>query len=357
MATGGKLGMSQIDASDALHDFSCTPCSEDGKHMEALFQCTDCQIFYCQRCVSIHNKFTRNHKVLEKSSNLFKQGPRQQKLSCTSDLPTDLCEEHHGEIIKMFCGQHNIVCCTVCIAMKHRSCEGVEYIPNIDKGLLKTKDKDKTKTSLEKVKDDLQNLKSKMQNELKKLNVQRDGILDDIHVFKKRIIAKLEELERKSITDVQDKHKEITDKITSSSKKIDDILKDVSQQLDKLKEFRSNNEAQLFVEIKVGEEKISEGNDCVRQAAAKSMETLVFEVNRRVETCLSEEQTIGKLTVRTADDNVGLKKFSSYKEKKHSDDLPPVPQNRNEPLKCKKCGMTYLNTTFLKMHKVMSGCY
>ncbi|XP_053388612.1 uncharacterized protein LOC128551722, partial [Mercenaria mercenaria] len=237
------------------------------------------------------------------------------------------------------------------------SCEGVEYIPNIDKGLLKTKDKDKTKTSLEKVKDDLQNLKSKMQNELKKLNVQRDGILDDIHVFKKRIIATLEELEKKSITDVQDKHKEITDKITSSSKKIDDILKDVSQQLDKLKQFRSNNEAQLFVEIKVGEEKISEGNDCVRQVAAKSMETLVFEVNRRVETCLSEVQTIGKLTVRASDDNVGLKKFSSYKEKKHSDDLPPVPQDRNEPLKCKKCGMTYLNTTFLKMHKVMSGCY
>ncbi|XP_053398381.1 zinc-binding protein A33-like [Mercenaria mercenaria] len=293
MAKDGKFAKSQIDASEALYDFPCNPCAKDGKNMEAKFQCLDCQMFYCNRCVTGHNKFTANHNVVERTSKLFGQ-----KRSLSSDeLPRDLCEEHRGEVIKMFCGQHDRVCCTVCIALKHRSCEGLEYIPNIAKGLLKKEDKDQTKTSLEKVKDDLQNLKSKMQNEFKKLNVQRDSVLDVIQKFKKRLIANIEELERKSIKEVQEKHKEITDELTFRSKIIDDMLNDVEQQLDKLKHVKRNNEAQLFVDIKVCEEKISSGSYCVRQSAVKKMETLVFEVNRSIEKCLCEVQSLGKLTL------------------------------------------------------------
>ncbi|XP_053389083.1 E3 ubiquitin-protein ligase TRIM22-like [Mercenaria mercenaria] len=359
MASGGKFSSSQIDASDELHDFPCNPCAKDGKNTEALFQCIDCKIFYCQRCVSGHNKFTENHNVVDKSSKLFGQRQRQQRSVSSSELPTELCEEHHGQVIQMFCGQHNMVCCTICIAVKHRSCEGVEYIPNIAKGLLKKQDKDKTKTSLEKVKDDLQNLKSKMQNELKELNAQRDGILDDIQKFKKRLIAKIEELERKSIKEVQDKHKEITDEITSGSKLVDDMLKDIEQQLDKLKHVKRNNEAQLFVDIKVSEEKSSAGSNCARQSAARKMKTLVFEVNRSIETCLSEVLSIGKLTLRTADDDVDPKQSLLYRGTKHSDSLPGSGQtrlqDRDKTFKCKNCGKTFRGQLALYDHHFL-GC-
>ncbi|XP_053396959.1 uncharacterized protein LOC123539111 isoform X1 [Mercenaria mercenaria] len=304
MATDGKFARSQIDASDALYDFPCNPCAKDGKNMEAIFLCMDCQMFYCNRCVTGHNKFTENHNVVDRTSKLFNQDQRQQRSLSSNELLRDLCEEHQGEVIKMFCGQHNLVCCTVCVAVKHRSCGGVEYIPNIAKGLMKKEDKDQTKTSLEKVKDELQNLKSKMQNELKKLNVQRDSILDDIQKFKKHLIANIEELESKSIKEVQEKHKEITDEISFRSKMVDDMLKDVEQQLDKLKHVKRNNEAQLFVDIKVGEEKSSAGSNCIRQFAAKMMETLVFEVNRSIENCLCEVQSLGKLTLWSTDNNV-----------------------------------------------------
>ncbi|XP_053396960.1 uncharacterized protein LOC123539111 isoform X2 [Mercenaria mercenaria] len=208
MATDGKFARSQIDASDALYDFPCNPCAKDGKNMEAIFLCMDCQMFYCNRCVTGHNKFTENHNVVDRTSKLFNQDQRQQRSLSSNELLRDLCEEHQGEVIKMFCGQHNLVCCTVCVAVKHRS------------------------------------------------------------------------------------------------KMVDDMLKDVEQQLDKLKHVKRNNEAQLFVDIKVGEEKSSAGSNCIRQFAAKMMETLVFEVNRSIENCLCEVQSLGKLTLWSTDNNV-----------------------------------------------------
>ena len=32
----------------------------------------------------------------------------------------ELCEYHAGQAIKMYCQQHDAVCCTVCISEEHR---------------------------------------------------------------------------------------------------------------------------------------------------------------------------------------------------------------------------------------------
>ncbi|XP_045178415.2 uncharacterized protein LOC123538399 [Mercenaria mercenaria] len=314
MATGGNLGSLQNDASDALHDYTCAPCSDDGKNTEAMFQCTDCQIFYCQRCVTGHNKFTKNHNVVDKASKFFGQDKRQTGSVTSSALPTNLCEEHLGQVIQMFCGQHDTVCCTICIAVKHRSCEGVDYIPNIAKGLLKTQDKAKTKTSLEKVKDDLQSLKSRRQNELKKLRTQRDDIIDEIHQSKKRTFERVEELAKISIKEVQDKHKEIDDAVTVSINNIDGMMKDVELELEKFRHSNSDNEAQTFVDIKYGEKTLSDVNDCVKKYLATVSETLEFEVNNSIDTCLNALQCLGKLTVGITDNVLGSLSMDDFPE-------------------------------------------
>ncbi|XP_053385817.1 tripartite motif-containing protein 66-like [Mercenaria mercenaria] len=229
MVTCRKFGRSLLDESDAFYDFLCAPCSDNGKNVEALFQCIDCQVLYCNKCVTGHNKYSKNHNIVDSKSKLFGQAQRHPKTFANSGLPTDLCEEHHGEVIKMFCGQHDMVCCTVCIAVKHRSCDGVYYIPNIAKDLLKRQDNYNTKTSLEKVKVALQNLKSKMQDDMKQLSNQRDSILDEIEKFKKDLIRKVEELAKASIKEVQEKYKNIFEGINACSKNIGHILEDVDK--------------------------------------------------------------------------------------------------------------------------------
>ncbi|XP_053382448.1 polyadenylate-binding protein 1A-like [Mercenaria mercenaria] len=292
MATHRMFGRSQIDASDAFHDFSCSPCSEDGKNTEALYHCSICQAFYCQRCVNVHNKFTKNHSATDKTSDTFGQNFGKSATQSSNDLPTDVCEEHHGEVVKMFCGHHDLVCCTVCIAVKHRSCEGVEYIPNIASRLLKGQGKEKTKISLEKVKADLKDLKSKMENDLRHLDKQRDGFIDDLQDFKKRIIARVEELERKSLKEVRSKHKELADNINAYSKKIDGLLNVIDERLHKLTHSKDDNEAQNFVDVKNGEKAFSEGTDLVKQSTSRKLNVMKSEINTDIEEYLSKEQSL-----------------------------------------------------------------
>ncbi|XP_053382850.1 uncharacterized protein LOC123541240 [Mercenaria mercenaria] len=287
MATRRKFGRSQIVASDAYHDFSCSPCSEDGKDTEAFYHCSICQAFYsiCQRCVNFYKKFTRNHSVTDNT--LATQS--------SNNLPTDVCEEHDGEVMKMFCRHHDHVCCTFDIAVKHRSCRGVEYIPNIARGLLMRQGQERTKRSLNKVKADLKDLKSKTKDDLKYLDKQRDSVIDDLEDFKRRIIARVNELERKSLKEIRSKYKELADNLKTYNKKIDELLKAIDTRLYKLTNSKDDNEAQTFVNVKNAEKELSEGNDLVKQSPLRDAKPMTFKIKTDIEEYLSTEESLGSL--------------------------------------------------------------
>ncbi|XP_053391440.1 uncharacterized protein LOC123539488 [Mercenaria mercenaria] len=185
-----------------------------------------------------------------------------------------------------------MVCCTVCIAVKHMSCDGVYYIPNIAKDLLKRQDNYKTKTSLEKVKDALQNLKSKMRDDMEQLSNQRDSILDEIEKYKKDLIRKVEELAKASIKEVQEKYKNIFEGINACSKNIGHILEDADKGLDKLKHSTYKTEAQSFVDMKKGENQVAVGNDCINRSISRQMEALEFESCKTLKSHLLEVHSL-----------------------------------------------------------------
>ncbi|XP_060583260.1 E3 ubiquitin-protein ligase Midline-1-like [Ruditapes philippinarum] len=121
MATGGR---SFIRASDIIHDFSCSPCSENKNNSEAIYKCVECKTFLCAKCRDGHNQFVKGHKVVDVRA---------------KDIGGSLihwkgykCEEHPDKMIEMYCKTHDEVYCPVCI-LKHRSCTGVDYIPNVAK--------------------------------------------------------------------------------------------------------------------------------------------------------------------------------------------------------------------------------
>ncbi|XP_045182516.2 tripartite motif-containing protein 66-like [Mercenaria mercenaria] len=296
MAAARSLGRSQIDASDAFYEYTCVTCAADSKNTEALYKCIECQVFYCVRCVAGHNKFTVNHHVVDRKSEKFRAGRKETPVYDSSEMPKDVCQQHHGEVIKMYCGQHNIVCCTVCIAVQHRNCYGVDYIPKIAKGLLKGSEKGETTATLEKVRSDLQRQMYKLQKDRQTLNKQRDNSITEIRHIKKRIIARVEQLERMSITELETKHEEISGEINHQSKKVENMLKAVETRLDKLKGNQIITEAQLFVDIKFGNLQAQQGQDCIKQTSKKSFEQIEFEPSTKILSILHDTQAFGMLT-------------------------------------------------------------
>lgn len=106
---------SAADSGDMDYDFTCTTCLEDKLNAEASYYCKQCSRHYCEKCIQMHNKFSRSHHVLDRTE-LKLWG----KVKDTITMAT--CErENHGHCeLQMYCRDHDVICCHVCVSQEHR---------------------------------------------------------------------------------------------------------------------------------------------------------------------------------------------------------------------------------------------
>ncbi|XP_053373255.1 uncharacterized protein LOC123532090 [Mercenaria mercenaria] len=295
MATNEELSRTLAGSSDVAHDFICTPCSDDDLNKEAITYCTECRSYFCTTCIDHHNKCLKSHTVLDKVAMMSGQ-VKHQPVDQSAMMLVGRCEEHPGRAIEMYCPKHDIVCCTICLAMKHRSCTGVDFIPNVATGSIKSPEKDKVVQSLNTIKQDLQKLKSKKQTELEDLDKARDEIFKYILDFKKRLLERIQQMETESMNDVLDKYNTIADKIKGEVSRLDVLLKDVEKSLNDL-QFKSKNDAQMFVSIKHGQTYKIRSIDVLKQAVSFEKQEIKFNTDDDIESLIKGTGSFGNCIV------------------------------------------------------------
>lgn len=114
MASGGYTNDRH---SEETFDFVCTSCSKDDLIKEAVRYCVECQGYCCQSCTDIHRKFPtlEGHNLLD-TTNLTIPGIK----STLPDVPTERCSIHPTKLLDMYCGNCEVVACTVCAVIKHK---------------------------------------------------------------------------------------------------------------------------------------------------------------------------------------------------------------------------------------------
>lgn len=101
------------NASDFIFDYCCTVCEEDKLNSEASFYCYKCRKQFCDSCVRLHDKVHRDHAVLDR-----KCVQNWGQVKCVGY--TELCSQHEGKEIEVFCEDHQTVCCSICVSVDHR---------------------------------------------------------------------------------------------------------------------------------------------------------------------------------------------------------------------------------------------
>ncbi|XP_053392467.1 E3 ubiquitin-protein ligase TRIM33-like [Mercenaria mercenaria] len=137
MAERRKFTESVLGASDEIYDYNCSPCEESGVYKEAHKYCDSCKLYYCKKCLGDHNKFPalRGHLIKDVTSQPKPAVPTGAPVVSVPAPPAEPCDNHPEEMIKMYCGEHDVVCCTVCIALDHRECKDVHYILKLAKDI------------------------------------------------------------------------------------------------------------------------------------------------------------------------------------------------------------------------------
>ena len=104
-------------------DRVCSLCEDD---VTATSHCSQCDLKLCDRCVRSHKKvpFTAGH-VIEQLDQLSIE-----KLAAAS--PT-MCRSHPDKPVELFCSQHQLAICVLCVTTTHDSCHEKKTIADMAK--------------------------------------------------------------------------------------------------------------------------------------------------------------------------------------------------------------------------------
>ncbi|XP_053376458.1 uncharacterized protein LOC128547516 [Mercenaria mercenaria] len=243
MASSGNLG----NTSEETFDMLCSACKEQNINKEAEKYCVDCRDYYCSECLKLHSSLPalKGHKLLGKEAGQSRQLPM---------VPTERCERHDFKTVDMFCQNHDQIGCGTCIAVDHRTCQDVFYIPEFLKSranvipefLQRMKNiENKFKEFLKTFSDEIDDLKANKQREIETINT-----------FAKKLEEKIKEAQRDAISKVEERYDKLMMKI---NRDIDNIKRE-QETFETTKGFIEStvgNNSQAFVAMKLNGNKIA----------------------------------------------------------------------------------------------------
>ncbi|KAL4216742.1 hypothetical protein ACF0H5_024465 [Mactra antiquata] len=136
-----EMSRTLASGSDSHYDLICICCHQNNISKPAHGYCIDCGEHLCARCYKGHTrpKPCRHHRLLDSNSMPQTQNLNDDKTAVDSvpaDNLTTPCKDHSDQILQLYCNDHNMLLCTVCVALKHTKPCNVEYIPDISKKML-----------------------------------------------------------------------------------------------------------------------------------------------------------------------------------------------------------------------------
>ena len=275
----------QAGFSDVQH---CSPCSREGRSVEATKFCKDCDEFLCEKCVHDHRKFvvTRDHKITIKPTVVA--SPRQK-----SKL-TEKCTNHEGKVIELFCSDHDELCCSVCVAVAHRGCKDVTYIPEAAVGIESSLELLEAKENILKIKDQVDELRMKREENQTVVLQQKEDIVTDILDLRIRVSEVLDKLEKTARLELQERYGEVSNKIDNDVKTCEDVSLSLANMTTKL-ETTVFNDPELFVQVKKAKKTIDEAKMVIKNISKNlGKEKLTFSQDRTLETLLNHLDSLGK---------------------------------------------------------------
>ncbi|WAR26090.1 TRI33-like protein [Mya arenaria] len=265
-----NLESSFQQASDLIHDFTCSPCKDDGLNNEAHFFCDECKKYYCNNCVQLHNKLFRTHSVLGRQD-------VSKWVGYAGLSPIEKCDKHGDKKLELLCEDHDELCCPICVSLTHRMCQSIKHIPDLSKGL-------KTQIDFKKLPADVDTITTRLQGITKKRTHNKQSLKDS----GKKILAEIKSLRKKVIEKFDDIEKKTKDILENQLHEADDFLQDdidkCTKLTDKLKTYLNTIQSQQddnisYIAYKKCKDKMSDAESLLQELSTKPDTSLTFQAD------------------------------------------------------------------------------
>ncbi|XP_052790105.1 transcription intermediary factor 1-beta-like [Mya arenaria] len=278
------LNNSVSNASDEIHDFSCSACKDDNLNIQAKHFCGDCSNYYCDKCLKFHAKIHKPHVVFGRKD--------VDKWVVQGDALVT-CDLHPPTVLELLCEDHAELCCHLCVSLNHRMCKRVDLISDLAKGMHKMADFKQLPANVTKVTASLNQVSEARKKNQNSLKISCKSMLTKIKSFRSSLNELLDELEKRTVEQMDSV---LAGLDWSLQKDIDhcDLLHDqLKALLDSVQAH--GKESRSFIGYRKCKDKMAEGNRLLREMNTKQKATITFQPDTRAQHLLSDIKTLGNI--------------------------------------------------------------
>lgn len=184
----------RLERSLALHirtDRTCDPCTENGENVQALYWCPTCREALCDVCTKSHRgmKITKTHALMD-----IEDARERPKCMLQSH---EVCPEHRGKLLDLYCHDHQCAVCATCVAFGHRRCDTVQATDQVARNMRLTKTNKTLAQRLRRAINTVDSILAAKESSKSRLMARKESILDEVSKLKVSVIQILDELEEK----------------------------------------------------------------------------------------------------------------------------------------------------------------
>lgn len=199
-------------------------------------------------CTKYHraNKSTATHSV-----HLFTELSRDELKSSNQ-----CCNLHPGEMLKLYCCDHEIECCSLCVSVDHRKCETVKTIEIAAKDICQSDLPKNIKETLQCSKQKQQKVRERYIEDSKKFEDKIGSIVEELNHFRQDIKTKVDIISDKLTAELTQFSENSDRKYSSMVVELDDRIAAIDNELSIFTTvFEKASYVQIMVTIKELEKK------------------------------------------------------------------------------------------------------
>ncbi|WAR25967.1 hypothetical protein MAR_011671 [Mya arenaria] len=259
-------------ASDLIHEFTCSPCEEDGLYSEAQNFCVDCSKYYCYRCEPKHGGLFKRHSVLGR-----KDVTKWAAVPWTVVDDLERCEHHRGKKVELFCGDHQELCCQICVNILHRQCSLI-HIPDVAKGIYDKPEVKRLPQQIANIQSQIKKQTGSRKNQQQCIRDSRTRILQEIRTLRSTIDNALNQLEQNTIKELDVMVATLEQQIKTNIKQFAQFSKDIKSLADYIAKGKMDDSL-AYVGYSKCQKLIRETNAFVEDNKTKEKVNLEFVLN------------------------------------------------------------------------------
>jgi hypothetical protein len=281
----------------------CMSCERLQVKSTATCICVECSDALCSNCEKSHksNKSSSHHEILSISD--ISEDSQNIKIFKNN------CFEHKNKEIELFCMDHDIPCCSTCVAVKHRKCEHVLTIDDAANNFVSSKETDKITNDLDNILHDINTFESHTRNCLSTLETMYKLEKKKAESFWENLSLKLKVTEEFQKINLLKLYQEQVCYIQSKSSEVQNHKKAVENDRRILGiSIKEASDVQVLLESTKLQKQLENHKRLLKQMATTSCDcTLQFKISSNANTMFNMIDENIKISCDTSSCNIAFK--------------------------------------------------